>query len=129
MNRAQFFIISAVVIASIFIYIAFYSTSLVRTNIGAMAYQNLEAYNLFENIKEECKNAVDIAIRNKRDLNETLLRYKNFSENWAKRMNYNLDLNYEVYDKDVYFEIELNSIGIKIKDAFWYNSSLQYYSR
>ena len=92
MSRAQFFIISAVVIASIFIYIAFYSTSLIRTNIGVMTYQNLEAYNLFENLKEECKNAVDIAIRNKTDLNETLFRYKNFSENWAKKMNYNLDV-------------------------------------
>ncbi len=127
MSRAQFFIISAVVIASIFIYIAFYSTSLIRTNIGTMTYQNLEAYNLFENIKKECKNTVDIAIRNKTDLNETLFRYKNFSENWVKRMNYNLDLNYEVHGKDVYFSIELCSRDITIRDAFWYNSSLQYY--
>ena len=127
MSKAQFFIISAVVIASIFIFIAFYSTSLIRTNIGVMTYQNLEAYNLFENLKEECNNAVDIPIRNKTDLNETLFRYKNFSENWAKKMNYNLDLDYKVYGKDVYFEIELSSVGVTIRDAFWYNSSLQYY--
>ncbi len=124
-QNAQFFIISAVVISIVLMYYGFYSAGTGDVILGAQSYQgmNMDAVNLFNNVKEVCRNTVDITFRSGGDIDANLLRLKNFMEDRAREQNYNLTLDYDTSDSPaIFFNLTLSSNEIMLRDEFYYTS-------
>ena len=125
-NRAQFFIVSAVVIAICLVYIFWYAVEMKMAGESTLYYQDMETYQLFENLKQECKDIVDLSLEENSNLSENLEKFKVFAEKSMRQLNHRLKLDYIILNNNVFFEISLETNGISLKDEFWYNSSKRF---
>jgi hypothetical protein len=115
-KKAQFFILTTVVIVGVFYtlskYInpyAFIDTS--RTASGTETF-------FFDNVKEKAIKTVKISLPDDGNLTANLMNYKNFVEKMASDRGYNFNFNYNVSTLKVDFSMTLISERMTLKSNF-----------
>jgi len=113
-NKAQFFILTTVVIVGVFYTLSKYINpySFIDTSVSA----NQEDYFLFDNIQG--KAVETIILSDTDDLNENLAEYKNFVENMATEKGYIVNFDYNFIQDGVEVDMFLISEKHTLKSDF-----------
>lgn len=115
-RKAQFFILTTVVIVAAFYTLSKYINPYVfvdtsRAGVGSETF-------FFDNVKDKAIKTVEISLDDDTILKDNLLEYKNFVERMAGEKGYNLVFNYTVETNTVNMTMVLMSQKYTLKGNF-----------
>ncbi|MCD6226828.1 MAG: hypothetical protein J7J93_03510 [Candidatus Aenigmarchaeota archaeon] len=113
-NKAQFFILTTVVIVGVFYTLSKYINPYSFIDTSKAAEQG--EYFFFDNIQGKAVKTIELS--NPDNLNDNLAAYKNFAENMAAENGYILDLNYTIVTNQVIIDMFMISEKITLKSSF-----------
>ncbi|MEM5853460.1 MAG: hypothetical protein QXG39_05215 [Candidatus Aenigmatarchaeota archaeon] len=125
-KKAQFFILSAVIIISIIFMISQWIEPYTIPDTSSIAME--EVFFVFNNVKEK---VVETVMKSKdcEDLNFNLGEYKTYAEKFASTRTFNLNLNYSIKSpcqdnvRETSFNITLTSRSVLIQSFFKVNAT------
>ncbi|MEM5777123.1 MAG: hypothetical protein QXJ06_01605 [Candidatus Aenigmatarchaeota archaeon] len=116
-NKAQFFILTAVVFAGFFYMLSKYITP--YSFIDTSKYVSSQEIFLFNNIKEKAIKTVKITQQNNPDgLVDNLITYREYAQKIARDNGYILFFEFDVNKETVDFNITLSSEKITLTSSF-----------
>lgn len=121
-RKGQFYILTAVAVATILFFISRWIQPVILTDTSSVVLSE-EAFT-FDNIKEKAANAVSRS-ENCDDLHYNLQEYKNFVDELALEKNYKIELEYfvtpctEETGAVVEFNLRITSINFDAKSTFF----------
>jgi len=116
-NKAQFFVLTAVVFAGFFYTISKYLTP--YSFIDTSKYANSEEIFLFNNIKEKAIKTVKITQKNDpNNLVSNLITFRNYAQSVARDNGYILYFEFDNTTTTVNFNITLSSETMTISSSF-----------
>jgi len=118
-KKAQFFILTTVVIVGVFYTLSKYINpyAFLDTSKAATGGETF----FFDNVKEKAIKTVKISPRDDGNLTDNLQEYKEFVEKMASDNGYNFNFDYEVLPNTVKFDMILTSERMALKANFTEN--------
>jgi len=115
-KKAQFFILTTVVIVGVFYTLSKYINPYAFVTTSEPVFEGEESF--FDNVKDKAIKTVNISSRNTNTLKTNLGTYKNFVVNMASEKGYDLIFNYTVGSIDVNVSIVLVSQKTTLTSRF-----------
>jgi len=115
-KKAQFFILTTVVIVGVFYTLSKYINPYSFVDTSQAVIGGEESF--FDNVKEKANKTVTISSTNTDALKNNLYNYRNFVKRIASDKGYDLTFNYTVADSTVNFRMILVSPKVTLKSNF-----------
>jgi len=116
-EKAQFFILTTVVIVGVFYTLSKYINPYAFIDTSKAAFGSETFF--FDNVKEKAIKTVEISPQDEGNLTANLHEYKQFVEKMASEKGYSLNFDYEInYPNDVTFHMILTSERMTLRADF-----------
>ena len=118
-KKAQFFILTTVVIVGVFYTLSKYINPYAFIDTSRVVYGSETFF--FDNVKDKAEKTVKISLPDDGNLTANLGNYKTFVEKMASDEGYNFNFNYNVSPSKVDFDMILISERMTLKSNFTVN--------